>query len=207
MTEAAITRDCTDARFLALALLIVTQADAEGAAQLRAGIRELMKRVEDTFDPIISDAHKAHKTALAKKAEHFKPLEEALRQIDAKLSRWIAEQDAARKQKILADEAAAVKREEDRRLQAAADMADAGEHAEADRLLVQPIVVSVEAPAAAKVKGVAAVALYHGEVTDAKLLPREYLVPDYVKINAVVRALKDSANIPGVRVVKSLSMR
>lgn len=41
---------------------------------------------------------------------------------------------------------------------------------------------------------------WKAEVIDASLLPREYLMPDETKINAVVRASKGSIQIPGVRV-------
>jgi len=37
-------------------------------------------------------------------------------------------------------------------------------------------------------------------IKDAALLPREYLIPDEVKIGRVVRALKGDAKIPGVSV-------
>jgi hypothetical protein len=38
------------------------------------------------------------------------------------------------------------------------------------------------------------------EVTDARLIPREYLAIDTVKIGQVVRAMKGSTSIPGIRV-------
>jgi hypothetical protein len=37
-------------------------------------------------------------------------------------------------------------------------------------------------------------------VTNEKLIPREYLKADEIKIGGVVRALKGSTNIPGVEV-------
>lgn len=37
-------------------------------------------------------------------------------------------------------------------------------------------------------------------IVDAKLIPREYLIPDEVKIRRIVRAMKEQANIPGVRI-------
>lgn len=38
------------------------------------------------------------------------------------------------------------------------------------------------------------------EVVNADLIPRQYMVPDMVKIGGVVRALKTCANIPGIKV-------
>ncbi len=49
-----------------------------------------------------------------------------------------------------------------------------------------------------KVAGISTRKQWCFRITDAALVPREYLVIDEKKIGGVVRALKDAANIPGV---------
>jgi hypothetical protein len=44
------------------------------------------------------------------------------------------------------------------------------------------------------------------DITDEAAIPREYLVPDLVKIGKVVRVMKEKAVIPGVRAYNKPSM-
>lgn len=58
-------------------------------------------------------------------------------------------------------------------------------------------VVHFEQP---KVAGVSSRQVWKFEIVDAEQLPRKYTIPDEKAIGAVVRALGDKADIPGVRV-------
>jgi hypothetical protein len=58
-----------------------------------------------------------------------------------------------------------------------------------------------------KVAGLSSVPVYKFEVTDASLLPREYLMPDEKTIGAKVRGAKGNIQIPGVRVWVEQSIR
>lgn len=73
--------------------------------------------------------------------------------------------------------------------------------AEATRAAAESIpaapVVHIEQP---KLAGVSSRQVWKFEIADADQIPRQYLVPDEKAIGAVVRALGERANIPGVRV-------
>jgi len=56
-------------------------------------------------------------------------------------------------------------------------------------------------PAPAKADGVNLRDNWTFEIVDESLIPREYLIPDEVKIRKVVVALKDKTNIPGVKAI------
>lgn len=72
------------------------------------------------------------------------------------------------------------------------------EHAEAAaRVVPKPVAV----PEPIKLEGNSNRVTYHAEVTDAALIPREYLMVDSLKLNRVAAALKESFNIPGAKVV------
>ena len=58
-----------------------------------------------------------------------------------------------------------------------------------------PVVIPKAVP---KVTGMSIRDNWKFRVTNEKLIPREYLKVDEVKIGQVVRALKSSANIPGI---------
>ncbi len=132
------------------ALTIVDQAkavvvkDAESytaAGVMWKTIKDMMKEVSDTFDPIIEQAHKAHKKALEQKAKYYSPLDQASRNVKKLMSdydeeqRRIAEAEARRLQEI------ARKAEEERRLQEAILAEEAGEKEEAAAILEEPVYV------------------------------------------------------------------
>jgi len=49
-------------------------------------------------------------------------------------------------------------------------------------------------------KGISFTTVWHFQITDVNQIPRDYMMPDERKIGDVVKALKDKANIPGIRV-------
>lgn len=107
--------------------------------------------------------------------------------------------DAAEAQRK-ADAAAAAERA---KLEQRADRAEASgkvEKAGDLRELAATTVAPVVRLEAAKVKGVSIKANWQFEVTDPSLIPREFLMVDEKKIGQVVKAMKDSTSIPGVRV-------
>ena len=69
------------------------------------------------------------------------------------------------------------------------------------------VVAVVSDRAAPKVGGITIPKVYDYEVTDEKLVPREYFDLSHVRLRKVVMALKNLCNIPGVRVfqVKRMS--
>jgi hypothetical protein len=78
--------------------------------------------------------------------------------------------------------------------------------AEADAIIETAAREEIEAPPVPAVMekpqtdGLAMREVWEFEVSDPELIPRKYMCVDYVKLGKVVRALKDQANIPGVRV-------
>ena len=50
--------------------------------------KDLRAKIAETFDPIISKAHAAHKEAVGQKKKHDDPLEQAQRIIKGKMIVW-----------------------------------------------------------------------------------------------------------------------
>jgi len=69
------------------------------------------------------------------------------------------------------------------------------------------VVFTPPPPPAPKVQGSAFTTTYDFEIEDEGKIPREYLIPDLKKIGGVVKALKDHANIPGIKVIKGTGVR
>lgn len=193
----------------AKSIAIITAEDYTAAGEFLLGIKAVRKRIDETFDPIIDKAHQAHKEALAQKKKVEAPLIEAEGIIKPKIAEYNSEQERIRKEEERRLAEVARKEEEERRLAEAEAAEKAGDIAEAQAILdepvyVPPVVVQKTTP---KVSGIAMTTVWRFRITNEKKIPREYLSVDTVKIGGVVRALKDKCSIPGIQVYPEQSVR
>ena len=194
----------------AKAVKIVDAGSYTVAGLLWKSIKDMMKEVADTFDPIIEKAHASHKEALAQKAKFYAPLEAAYRSIKGLMSTYDAEQERIRLAEQRRLDEIARKAEEERLLQEAiaaeeearrngATKEEAAQEAEAviaAPVYVAPVIIPKATPKLAG--GPVYRTIWKFRITDAAKIPRQYLVPDEVKIGQIVRALKRESNIPGI---------
>lgn len=192
------------------ALSIVDQAKAvkvtdsetyTAAGMLWKSIGDMIKEVKDTFDPICDAAHKAHKAAVEKRSKFLDPLTTAQKTVKSLMSAYDLEQEKIRKAEEDRLRAIALKEEEDRRLAEAILAEQSGQTEEAEAILetpvqAPPVVVQKTTPKLAG--GPVYRTIWKFRIKNPALIPREYLVPDEVKIGGVVRALKNQTHIPGV---------
>lgn len=187
----------------AKAVKVVDSESYTAAGLFWKSIKDMMKEVADTFDPLIESAHKQHKLALEKKAKFYAPLEKAYKDVKRLMSDYDAEQEKIRK----AEEARLRKIAEDEekeRLLAEAILAEqSGNKEEAEAIIEQPVYV----PPVVVPKSVPKMAggpvyrtIWKFRIKNPAIIPRDFLVPDEVKIGGVVRAMKSASNIPGIEV-------
>lgn len=201
------------------ALSIVDQAKAvkvtdastyTAAGTLWKAIGDMIKEVKDTFDPICDAAHRAHKQAVEKRAKYLDPLAAAQKSIKGLMSAYDAEQERIRREEQARLEAEARKKEEERRLQEAIEAEEALRAQGATKeevaqetaailetpVIFAPIVIPKTTP---KLQGGPVYrTIWKARIVTESLIPRQYMVPDMVKINGVVRSLKAQHGIPGV---------
>jgi len=180
-----------------------------------------LKKLNALFATISAPAEQAVKVYDAKMLSYRQEQEriaaEAQRKLEAEAAKRREElerqaREAERKAREKADEerrqaeaaAAAGRAEEAAKMRAAAAERErkaaeqAAERREAAAAVVAPTVV-VEVP---KVAGHSVIETWGFAVVDANLIPREYLMPDEDRIGKVVRALKATTNIPGIKVIR-----
>jgi predicted nucleic acid-binding protein len=173
----------------AAGLDVIDQETYNQAAELTKAVKSLLKEVDSEFNEPVNQAHKLHKTLLAKKAKYADPLKKLEKDLKSKMTRWyVAEEQRRREEERKAQEEQERQAEELRKL---------GIDDAADEVQSSPTEV-----AEIDKFGISYQTYYSFEITDPALIPREYLTVDTVKIGQVVRALKDQANIPGVKVVE-----
>lgn len=175
------------------------------AGELWKGIGDMIKEVKATFDPICEAAHKAHKAATAKRASFLDPLESVYRSVKRLMSDYDAEQERIRRAEEERLREIARKEEEERRLREAIALEESGQEEIAAAVMeapirVPPVVLPKTTP---KFDGGPIFrTVWKYRIVNPSLIPREYMMPDQVKIGGVVRSLKDQCRIPGIEVYK-----
>ena len=176
-------------------------------AYLRAGeliilIKQLRKKISSVFKPIKQRIDEAKKEVLTQERAADKPLAEA----EELLCPRIIAYEKALEQIRLTEEARlqheAREQDEERRLMEAIRAQQAGEDALALSILDEPVCPGpvLLARTFPRVPGLSVRKNWNSRITNPELIPREYLMPDLVKIGRVVRALKNECHIPGIQV-------
>lgn len=179
---------------------IAAQADYDAAAAALKFAKAILKKIGDTFDPIIKAQNDALKVARDEKKRLTEPVEKYEGDIRKKAAAWItAQEEAKRAEERRRYEAA---RAEEARLRFEAEkqqefLAEIG----AAETVVAPVVLPVipEPVAAVEQSGISYREVWRFEIVDAAAIPREYLSINEVAIGSAVRTQKGLTNIPGVR--------
>jgi hypothetical protein len=151
--------------------------------------QEVMKLMKSFIDPL-----EGAKKLLASRAYSWQKAEEDRKRREAEEARRQAEMEAAQKRKA----------EEESRLALAERLEKEGMTEQAAEILETPIEVIVAEIAVpipkVTVAGTSTRENWQFEVVDEALLPREFLMPDTVKIGRMVKMMKGETRITGIRV-------
>jgi phage-related minor tail protein len=188
VTDAVVT-DITSCQFLE-------------AISLECARRE--KRIDAEFKEAIDAADKAPK-ALRKLRARVKDPNTQVKQIaDRKTIAWRQKEQLRLSEEREKQRLEQQKKDEEDRLKRAEEALDTNTpegDALAERILEEPT-FTPPPPAVEleKTAGISYTEKWNFEITDEKLIPRDYLIPDEKKIRTIVKAMKGATNIPGVRV-------
>lgn len=214
----------------ARALVITDDRAYAEAGERRRTCKAFIAKADEKIGPVVAAAHTAHKAAVALLAEAKKPAMDAdeiykrgrlaYEEQQARIRREAEERQRIERERLEREEnarrAAEQKRlqaeEEERRLAEATKAEQRGDAEAAERIIAEPVVIAMPPPRAVftpppmtaapppKVEGISARMEWDFEITNPEIVPREYHVIDEKKIRGVVRSLKESTRIPGVRV-------
>lgn len=185
----------------AVAFTIITNDDYMSADAFCIGLKTLEKQVDDMFDDPIAKAFATHRSLTTRKNNYAEPLKRSLKIIKGKMATYSEEQEKMRREEEERLRAEAQKKAEDEAIARAKEAQDSGNKEEANEiinqpLIVAPIVLQKTVPKASTT--IRKVKKYR--ITNANLVPREYLMLDNSKVGGVIRALGFAANIPGIEV-------
>lgn len=194
-------------------MVIATDDDCRQAIDIEKGLAALMKEIDTTFDPHIATAFQAHKGLVAEKKKHAEPVEEAKRIVKEKRIVYTDEQERIRKAEEARIQAEARRLIEEAALAAAIAAEEAGDGAEAEAIISEPIhVPTVTLQRTTPSAGVAGAIK---ELWSAKVINLELLVKAVAEgkadigcieahmpfLNAIARRNMEKMSIPGVEAV------
>jgi transcriptional regulator of heat shock response len=181
---------------------IKTMDDYVRAGEIMLTIKAIRKKITDTFKPIKQKMDAAKQEVLDQERAADAPLKEAESWLSPQIITWNREQERIRQEEEARLREIARKEEEERQLQEAILAEQSGQKEEAEAIISAPVQAApvVVPKAVPKVAGMSIRDNWKFRITNEKLIPREYLKVDEVKIGQVVRAMKSAANIPGVEV-------
>jgi len=167
-------------------MVIIDNEGLEIAGNLLLGIKDLRKKIAETFDPIITN--------------------EAEKIIKPKMGKYREQQERERQAEIRRQEEIARKAMEEQQIQDAVEAEMSGNKEEAEAILNDDLIPApapkVEKPM--KPDGIAFRENWTFEIIDANKIPRNYLIPNEKLIGSTVRLMKDKVaaekTIPGIRV-------
>ena len=220
MTELAldITPEAQEAAALAIpipeqamGLVIIDDASLSRGNEILLTIKDLRKKIADTFGPICAAAFAAHKTAVKAQKDAEAPLVEAEGIIKPAIARYMAEVDRKRREAEDRQRKEAEKAAEEAALAAAIEAEDAGAAPEEVTAIVEaPVYIPPPVtPPPPKLSGISIRKIVKFEVTDLRALvkavaagqvPIEAVQANTTVIGAQARSLRLSLRWPGVRV-------
>jgi hypothetical protein len=183
-------------------LELIDEASVHAASVLLRRIKKLRTHLTLFFTPHIQRAFAAHRALVEDRRQLDAPLAEAETRLKERLGTFLMLENGRR--------AAAARRETAANQTARTDgiwrdvetLEGAGQHDDAAELVAEflrePALVVMPAQVL-RPEGIRMCMIWRYDVIAPDEIPREYLMIDHQKLGAVVRALKGTATIPGVR--------
>jgi hypothetical protein len=184
---------------------VTDRISLDAANAFLRGVKGLLGKIGETFDPIIKQAHEAHKQAIEQKKKHDEPLLQAEKIIKMEIGRYLGEQDRIRREAEdrVRREAEEAERKRLAQMQAAIDAENAGKTAEAEKHFEEAMTIEAPKtviPPAVKAQGTFIRKEPKWRVVDLDAVPRDFLMLDRAKIEAVFRIQREKLAIPGIEV-------
>jgi len=175
------------------------------AAELVKAIKDLKKEITAFFEPMKTQAYKAWKAICETEKEQLLKLEPGEKHLSAEMVKYVQEQERKRKEEEERIRQELLKQEEERRLSMAEELEKSGKKEEAEKIIeeeinVPSVRVENEVP---KVNGLHYREEWQFEIENENLIPREFLIPDEKKIRKYIKAMGETAKIPGVKIFKT----
>lgn len=189
--------------------LITTEDHFNAAWILVQNLDAAMRRVADTFDPIVSAAHKLHKMVKAVRDGFYDPLDEAKEALMKRRYAYREQQEQIRRD-AEAKLAAGLQAQQKKDLEKQAKAAERTGNLQFAAVLREqkeavPLPVIKSEPAVPKNEGSVIRERWIYTIVDPAAVEREFCSPDDKLIRPVVEALGPACKISGLKIEKDVS--
>lgn len=193
----------------AISMTVTDMNSYKQAGMVLLAFNEMDKSIKAYFKPLKESARKAWKTVCERENEELARLAPGMSHLNQAMTAYKIEEDRKRREEEERLRREALKAEEERRLQDALQAEQEGNEEEAEAIIETPVyipppIIETQAP---KIDGLGMQTIWQWKITNETLIPRTYLKVDEIKINGIVRALKDKTNISGIEVYPEQSIR
>jgi hypothetical protein len=195
------------------ALQVVDRGSYELANAINKRAYDGKKAFHAWFDPIDDASKKQRQAVIAQGKKIDEPFDYAIKTTGDRSAKWMREEQARADAIRREAEAIARKKAEDEALANAQRLQDAGMSDLAETVLSAPVAVQkIFVPEPIKAEGVFYTDHFSAEVVDLLALvkavaegrqPISYLDANMTALNGVARSAKESANIDGVKIIKT----
>jgi hypothetical protein len=180
------------------------RADAEGALEIVRALQIVTAPEYEFAGNALREVAERHDALDDKRKSWVEPLKSVAKDIDATFKPLLSalkEAEETLKEKIGAYRVA-MELARAEVLRDASAAIQAGDATTAERLIS-----GADALVVGEVAGVSVKAVWSGEVLDASAIPREFLVPDLAKLEALTKAAGEDPKIPGWRAFPTTQVR
>ena len=191
-------------------LAVKNQVSYDSANSFLRAIKNLQEEIKGTFRPIISAANATWKSALAEEKKHLEPLEKAESLVKDKMLEWMREQERLRREQEAKLQAEAERKRQEAIAKAEAARAN-GKEAKAEKYEEKAANIIAPCLSSSFDKGSVSVRkTYHAEVASLIELvkavaggkvPLMSIEANLTFLNSQARALKETLDYPGVKVI------
>lgn len=193
----------------AKAITICDQQSYNQAADLLVSIATLKREIIEHHKPIKETAFAAHKAAVAAEKRLLDPLAESETILKRGIGTFEMEQERIRREVERKAIEEARRLEEEARLALAVQAEKAGATEETIQEIIEtpmPMQVPVVTQTFQRAAGVSAgrKPVYRWRVVNETLVPRDFLMLNEVKINAIVRNANSTTKIPGIEIYEDI---
>lgn len=181
---------------------IETSEDYELTALAVVDAKKLVNRAEEFFKPFKQDIDVLKKRVLDREKVAINPLKACIASAQTAMTNWQNAQEIKRRNEEALARSMATQEMRAENEAVAKEIEAQGDKETADAMRASaasatvPVIAQSTVP---KVAGVATFTDYKFEIVDAKLLPREWLIPNVDAIKNYAKAMKGQGTIAGVR--------
>ena len=172
-------------------IIVESNEDLSKATFCIKGIKQMQEKVKSSFDPIVDQAHKAHKEAISQRDKYLKPLQDIEKRFKEAILLFSKKLELEqRERERIANELLAKKAEEERQriLKESEGKTDAWDKYELEEKAksIVPITVDIQKKFVEQ-EGLSIRRIWKARIIDESKVPRMYLVVDLPQLNSAAK--------------------